>query len=763
MATPSAKPGATPTHLTSSPHPGSAALSRSFAHKSPSTRTPTGSGTGQNTQVSASSSHQYATPLAVTSAVDDPVNFSSPSALLALGAYTGISPGVAVHDGLVGSGMNDNDIQNLGMQGIKLGRDSDEEQKHRIEEVVQCLRSRVAGRGVSREGVERLSRLEGFESIWQDNDINIAGNFVDLEIEFHANHEVVKDVSLRYATPEYTEGERREEATAVLKRNLAQTTQDADTGKWRSLKGFHDNLRWLAKLDKLSQQVNCFEALEGLEENLKRIWAEESKDSKYGGVYEHLCSGAIGRPSMHKGSRIGLGLEFWIDQAKLIDTKKKGSADDMALDDPQNQEASDLEDEERVWTAMIECEEGYPSLRIAKEWVGTEVFSKEEKTEEGGSTDSSQTINWLDPPPTMRLSHGDHPDPMALDSSMLESSPPNRRFVLKLEPALDLPIIAVSEIYRHLGLQQMQEFKFITYDTLLVSEPIDDTPLPGQRKRRVPVDTFDANGTFQQKYHTCTFQPFEAVQGRTIHELPFAHPRQLADIIPVSALADSFSFLFFTYSVQTFRQYAMLSSLIRKVFKAPEKEGQPKSSAEPPAATPGPADQRLGEPSANGIITLSNDEATDDKLNVILAGGFPSDSDTDTLSLSSGVKSLHLSDVKVDVTLRTQIGQAPALSLVISEPGQLPSDPEDSATGEINITMNVEIGLNGRVSVTESAGLGEQKAEGSGDTAMQGTDDSEPKLQDIHKKIARVLEISQDLGILVEWVLRWQRQRAGSG
>ena len=170
--------------------------------------------------------------------------------------------------------MNDGDIQNLGMQGIKLGvaRDNDEEQRHRIEGVVQLLRARVAGRGVSRESVERLSRLEGFESIWEDDSLNIAGNFVDLEIDFHAGHDVVKDVSLRYATPEYTEGVRREEATAVLKRTLAQVPEDALSGNWRSLQRFHENLQWLAKLDKLSQEVNCFEALENLEENFKRIW-----------------------------------------------------------------------------------------------------------------------------------------------------------------------------------------------------------------------------------------------------------------------------------------------------------------------------------------------------------------------------------------------------------------------------------------------------------------------------------------------------------
>ncbi|KAG0159793.1 hypothetical protein PDIDSM_2085 [Penicillium digitatum] len=223
MATPSAKPGATPTHL-SSPHPSSAPLSRSLAHKSPSMRTPTGSGPA----------HAHHTSV------------SSPSALLALGGYTGISPSPVVHDGLVGAGMNESDIQNLGMQGIKLGvaRDNDEEQRHRVEEVVQLLRARVSDR-------------------------------------FYPGQDVVKDVSLRYATPEYTEGVRREEATAVLKRTLAQSPEDAECGKWRSLEEFHENLQWLAKLDKLSQEVNCFEALENLEENLRRIWVEESKNGKH--------------------------------------------------------------------------------------------------------------------------------------------------------------------------------------------------------------------------------------------------------------------------------------------------------------------------------------------------------------------------------------------------------------------------------------------------------------------------------------------------
>ncbi|KAJ5779652.1 hypothetical protein N7457_007372 [Penicillium paradoxum] len=745
MATPSAKPGATPTHL-SSPHPSSAPLSRSLAHKSPSMRTPTGSGPGHAHQTSVSS-HQYATPLAATSGVDDPVNFTSPSALLALGGYAGISPSPVIHDGLVGAGMNENDIQNLGMQGIKLGvaRDNDEEQRHRIEEVVQLLRARVSGRGISREGVERLSRLEGFESIWQGDNLNIAGNFVDLEIDFYAGLDVVKDVSLRYATPEYTEGVRREEATAVLKRTLAQSPEDAECGKWRSLQEFHENLHWLAKLDKLSQEVNCFEALENLEENFKRIWMEENKNGKHGGEYQHLCAGVLGRPTMHKGSRIGLGLQYWIEQAKVLDAKSNLPSSDAMEIDPQHDQGSkdELDDQERSWTVMIECEEGYPSLRISKEWVGNEPFTAGESTEALPSNGAAGSVNWLDPPQTVRLTHGNH-DPMALDSSMLESSPPNRRFVGKLEPALDVPILAASEIYRHLGMTLPQEFKMITYDALLVSEssPLtspDSSPQIGRRKRRMSVRGVDSKGEKYTKQHNYTFQTFESITGRTIRDLPFSHPRQLSDILPI------------------LRQYAVLANLIRKTWKF-QKPPPPPIQAQ---------DLFVGQ---DGPIILNNDDPNQDRLNMML--GLNSLDETSSIGTVAGTSTLSFDGrsprqlskdgVKVDVTLRIQLGQAPALMLLITDQSEREESPQASQSTEpsTQIAICFEVGLNGRISVVETAGFvdGEQ----GGDTEMQGMDNSDSDLQDVQKKIARVLEVSQDLSILVEWVLRWMQQRAGN-
>ena len=522
-------------------------MARPLSHKSPTARTPSFSGHAHGGPQQSTSFHQYSTPLAATAGIDDPVTFSSPSALLALGGYTGISPSPAAHDALVGSGINDNDIHAFGMQGLKLGtaRDNDEERRRNIEDVVQLLRSRVAGRGVCREGIERLGQLEGFESIWQEDNLSIAGNFVDLEIEFHPGKNTVKEVSLNYATPDATEGERREEATAVLRRDLIQSLEEAERGVWKSLTGFYENLQWLAKLDRLSQEVNCFEAIEDLHESLKRIWEEESKHPKLTGTYEHMCNGWIGRPGLHRGRRIGISLDYWVHQAQVLDEKRKReSPDAMVLDNP-DQELDNHQ--HKMWGVTIECEEGYPSLRVSKDWVNPEVLTAtntEETTNENAASDIPM-VNWADPPQTTSSDNQGNSDAMALDSGMLGSSAPNRRFIAKIEPPLDIPILAASDIYRNLGLQLPQEFKMVTYDGLLVPgwSPLsatdtmgigtEESPQIDRRKRRMSVEAYDQEGKACKEQHSYTFQAFESVAGRTMRDIPFSHPRQLAEIIPV--------------------------------------------------------------------------------------------------------------------------------------------------------------------------------------------------------------------------------------
>ncbi|PWY95199.1 glutamine synthetase [Aspergillus sclerotioniger CBS 115572] len=745
MATPSSKqnPGATPTHLTSSPRPH---MARPIAHKSPSTRTPSASGPGHNQPPV--STHQYATPLAVTAGAEDPVTFSSPSALLALGGYSGISPSPAGHDGLVGAGMNDNDIQALGMQGLKLGgaRDSDEERRRHIEDVVQLFRSRVSGRGVCREGIERLGDLEGFESIWQEDSLSIAGNFVDLEIDFHRGYNVVKGVSLKYATPDSADEERRE-ATAVLKRHLIQSPEEGDRGSWKPLSGFHEDLQWLAKHDKLSQEVNCFEAIEGLYESLKRVWDSEWNHRTFAGVYDHLCSGWVGRPGLHRGGHMGLGLDYWVQQARVLDAKQKRmAAEEMEIDQP-NGQSDDESGLDGKWSVVVECEEGYPSLRVSKEWVGSEVLTvvnhdNGPSSSEPGS--GAAVVNWVDPPATL-TSNQDHSDAMALESGMLGSSTPNRRFVAKLEPPLDLPILAASDIYRHLGMQLPQEFKMVTYDGLLAPgwSPLsaagamglgpEDASQLGRRSRRMSVQTIDSEGKSCTKHHSYTFQPFESVAGRTMRDFPFSHPRQLADILPI------------------LRQYAFLANLIRSIFSSSYKPDEDKIDDQANSLTI--LSFSRGKSKKEDVIILSNEDPNKKRLDELLGGfnktaAFPGAKGKGPATTGDGHSDVNsaIDDVKVEVTLRTQLGQAPVIMLLfaLNNPDGS-SQPVNLEAALSKVSISLEVGLNGRVAVVDMTGLLDDD-----DTAADSMNEQyQNEALELQAKIAKVLEMSQDIGILL--------------
>lgn len=138
-------------------------------------------------------------------------------------------------------------------------------------------------------------------------------------------------------------------------------------------------------------------------------------------------------------------------------------------------------------------------------------------------------------------------------------------------------------------------------------------------------------------------------------------------------------------------------------------------------------------------MTLSNDDPNEAKLDFLLRGG-SGDKDVDN-------------EVKVDITLRTQLGQAPILMLLFTAPdGSGNSDKssfpgiQESSLGVVSIS--IEIGINGRISIVDTAGMWEEEFSGALET---------------QKRMERVLEISQDLGTLVEWSLRWLRRRRIEG
>lgn len=202
---------------------------------------------------------------------------------------------------------------------------------------------------------------------------------------------------------------------------------------------------------------------------------------------------------------------------------------------------------------------------------------------------------------------------------------------------------------------------------------------------------------------------------------------------------------------QVLRQYASLANMIHRIF---DRSSEAHESKQDPGAE---GSQQPTKPQEkDGITILSNQNPNEQKLDALLKG-FSLNERTPTSG--STLEGVSQDDVKVDITLRTQLGQAPVLMLLIAT-------NDSNQTIENNqlsrISISFEVGLNGRISVVDTSGLWDDESS-SHKADEQEVDNQTQKNEasELPRKISRALEVSQDLGVLVEWVLRW-RQRKNS-
>jgi hypothetical protein len=191
--------------------------------------------------------------------------------------------------------------------------------------------------------------------------------------------------------------------------------------------------------------------------------------------------------------------------------------------------------------------------------------------------------------------------------------------------------------------------------------------------------------------------------------------------------------------MQILRQYALLLNILGRSFEQPAKTPTKKQK------------ETSGEPweSASMPAFLSNEDPTAAKLDAIL-------SDVSNLQLGqqlasgttaepSGVAPQESStpqpDVKIDVSLRSpMLPYGPSIMLILNAAQEI-SRP---------ITMRIDVNRNGRLNVSELAGISFNE---------EGPADLEAKQKELSKKLARTLESSQDLSLLAEWTLRWVRRQ----
>ena len=605
----------------------------------------------------------------------------------------------------------------------------EEEKLRNLQEVQRLLKTRLAGRAICREGVQRIAQSSNLTFAWlDDNNLSIAGNCVDLEIVFdEAQRDSVKDVVLKINTSGIEE--HKKDASAVLQQNLKQSDFDTSAAPWKSLEAFSANLDRLAHLDQLSNRLNCFEAVDGLYYSFQRIWAEEKKRLRNKHVLTRICEGTLGRPAMHKKMKLGLSLEYWFERRRLRETKWKPPGADAMNVDQVDMELDQEEESSVTWLARIGCETGYPPIRVSKEWVSGEVFPTSDADNNGDEAqDETRKPIWLDPNPTLvaspnEMDEGDE-TVIAQAGAGVNSLPksPDIRFKCDLEPAVLLINSAVSTMIAQ-GLTFVLDFsKASTYQQALHDlgsnqnfprsqhgiENQEDNAYKAQKRWTKYLTVYDRNGLARQARHSYAF--YSSTPVYPMHSFSFEHPRQLAEAIPV------------------LRQYALLWSIMRKLTPDLDaKYAEHRTSSSELGSSQLPRKSRAPQ-------KKSNINAQHARLGAFLNGGSVPGRDTG-LARSSDEDGEAV--VSIDVSLNLTLTNPPKPKLDLVFPLPLSSDSRTSAQAKELPgfgTVSIEIEINGRIVVSSATGL-------------PFTD-----LKSL-RKMASVLSVSEDLGVLVQWII----------
>jgi hypothetical protein len=710
---------ATPTPMLPSPRPPtSAAMARNLSHKSPATKTPA-SGHGHSHNVS-TSSHPSSTPLAATALGEDSLNFNSPAAIMmsSLGSH-GMTPLPSGGDGLGIS--TDFTTVSAGRGSVPGTRNAEEDKLRRLQEVVKLLRSSVAGRGICREGVERLAQLAGFTHMWQSDTLAIAGTCVDLEITFDGtDRDKAKDVVLKIFTPEAEE--HKKDASEVLKSNLEQMASSATQEPWRNLEGFAASLEHLSRMDHLSQGINCFEAIDGLYQTFRKIWEGEKERMGQRQKFDHLSRGIVGRPVLNRKANLGLSVEYWAERRQLPNTKldlAEGEA--MEIDRPRSVSEPD-EYCAGLWTAKIGCETGYPSLRVSREWIAEGMWEGATNGDEATDDVPTPRIAWTEPPPTLIRPADNANDPNDIDLEDAEikiPKPPQVRFVINLEPSVLVPLSVASTVLNRQGLSvALDESKFTTFDQALrhTSGSADFSHKPPIQRWNKSLHTFDASGNALTHRHSYSLYSSPQIWCYPVQSVTFDHPKHLADLLPI------------------IRQYVLLWTLLHSIVSTESTTGRKVVEvAEKPAGVPGA--QNMKGSTNRGFIKKSNMNPRRAKVNVLLgARGHSAAVEGASLPCSSpGSKPALPVPIDVSLSLASSTPSRPKLDLIWPLAAKM-----DKSTSSPNATfgsVSIEIGPNGEIVVPSTSGIPWAESE-------KGL-----------RAIAGVVELGEDLSLLVEWIM----------
>lgn len=691
------------------------------------------------------------------------LSFTSPAALAALD----IGTPSALLGGEDGQAMSVS-LSDLGISSRR--GNEDEERRAKLESVLAKLQGRSKGRDdirragkfgrVSEEGLRRVACWVGMEVDADDKHdrnfdgnrtIHVAGNS-SVIMSFPFKNNLPGKVDVAFFSEDDDVSAHQEAAAAVFLKDL--TPPPGVLAINGSLDRFAANLETIAKLDKLSVagKLNCLEAITGIYTALRRLYEQEKNTAlelfgAKGEAKDALAETEVtckrsGRPRMHARRKIGLSVEYWMERRHLSRTKAEKAVQKndgaMDIDSKPSDGDSDDDDDKGIYTLHLTAEANdpslYPSLRNTKAWISNRIHvPSAEITSPSALLSGNPSIDWQDPPPTyLDSSSDDQADSMNVDSNHQQSQKlPSVRFVAKLDPPLAMPWNVANNILQSIGAQAGTDVDIMqTYTSILLkrspSASVPANPLNTlgavEAVASAEKKVLRAGGKEEVSHRRELWVPKQEF-GYVLRSIPFAHPRQIVQILPV------------------LRQWAQLGSLMQNSF-LPETDSLPASFV-PSTKTKQQANEPIGkkeEPQKKKMYSLaellaSPDSSTKTSLDQDIEMGGQDDADR---TRARERKQLGEAEpLPIDLSLTTT--PSPSLDVVF------PLSRLEGGLASISISIlgDGEVDILGQNLVDVP-----QSREGEG-----GGDDNEEVGKKV-RKMARALEVVGDLGVWVEWLRR---------
>jgi hypothetical protein len=434
-------------------------------------------------------------------------------------------------------------------------RNEDEERRLKLRKVLQTIgkaRSRVSEESIARVSrrlglqndidAEKLSAEEKERKVG-NRTIGIAGKSILIDVELK-NH-VARNVAVMFSGEGKT---LEEEGAAAGKILVGDLTPKNGILVQTDLDSFASHLSHVARLDRLSDGINCFEAIGGLHSSLKRLHEAERTAAKDILTAQRTEPGIAfandaraesevirkrsGKPTMHERGMMGLAVEYWAPRLRASQKARDDTAMDIddeksSVQTPQTQTGVHFLRIDITSSSTALC----PPIRVSDEWL-PEVLTLP-------TADSLQDLPWQEPAPTYLATStgGLEAGSMVIDGG---TKLPDLHFIAKLEPPITVPMSTANDIFAMLGVTN-SNFGYTSYQAMLLDSPTEDGTVPDITTIR-SVTTV-RNGQEVDVKHQYNLNVHKSDYGCRLEELPFSHPRQLIELLPILRQWTWFGFL----------------------------------------------------------------------------------------------------------------------------------------------------------------------------------------------------------------------------